>query len=99
MINKILGKFSKDVGIDLGTANTLVYVKDHGIVVNEPSVVAANQKTGEILAIGNEAKKMVMDAINGYLVSVRKHKEPIPSDENNFITLMHLPQGRSMSYA
>ena len=59
MLNKLFGVFSKDVGIDLGTANTLVYVKDRGIVINEPSVVAVNQKTGQILAIGQEAKKMV----------------------------------------
>lgn len=59
IINNILGNFSKDVGIDLGTANTLVYVKGKGIVINEPSVVAVNQNTGQILAIGNEAKKMV----------------------------------------
>jgi len=59
MFNKIFGKISKDVGIDLGTANTLVYVKGRGIVINEPSVVALNQKTGQILAIGNEAKRMV----------------------------------------
>jgi rod shape-determining protein MreB len=59
MLNKILGKFSKDVGIDLGTANTLVYVKDKGIVINEPSVVTVNKKTGQILAIGKEARKMV----------------------------------------
>ena len=59
MLDKILGKFSKDVGIDLGTANTLVYVKDKGIVINEPSVVAVNKKTGQILAIGKEARKMV----------------------------------------
>jgi len=59
MLNNIFGVFSKDVGIDLGTANTLVYVKGRGIVINEPSVVAVNQKTGQILAIGQEAKKMV----------------------------------------
>ena len=59
MLSKIFGKFSKDIGIDLGTANTLVYVRDRGIVINEPSVVAVNQKTGQILAIGAEAKKMV----------------------------------------
>jgi rod shape-determining protein MreB len=52
-------KFSNDIGIDLGTATTLVYVKGKGIVINEPSVVAINKKTGQILAIGNEAKKMV----------------------------------------
>src|SRR4030065_2495631 len=59
MFNKLLGKFSKDVGIDLGTATTLVYVRGRGIVINEPSVVAVNQKTGQILAIGEEARKMV----------------------------------------
>ncbi|MBU4030950.1 rod shape-determining protein, partial [Patescibacteria group bacterium] len=59
MLNKIFGFFSKDIGIDLGTANTLVYVKGRGIVINEPSVVAINQKTGQILSIGQEAKKMV----------------------------------------
>lgn len=59
MFNRLFGKLSKDVGIDLGTATTLVYVKGKGIVINEPSVVAVNQKTGQILAIGDEAKKMV----------------------------------------
>ncbi len=59
MLNNLFGLFSKDIGIDLGTANTLVYVKGRGIVINEPSVVAINQKTGQILAIGEEAKKMV----------------------------------------
>jgi len=50
---------SVDMAIDLGTANSLVYVKDRGIIINEPSVVAINNKTGQILAIGEEAKKMV----------------------------------------
>ena len=59
MFNKLLGRFSQDMGIDLGTANTLVYVKDKGIVINEPSVVAVNTKTEEILAVGEEAKNMV----------------------------------------
>lgn len=59
MFSKFFGLFSKDIGIDLGTANTLVLVRDRGIVVNEPSVVAVNQKTGEILAVGQEAKRMV----------------------------------------
>jgi rod shape-determining protein MreB len=51
--------FSHDVGIDLGTANTLVYMSGRGIVVNEPSVVAVNQKTGQVVAIGSEAKAML----------------------------------------
>ncbi|MBI2121961.1 MAG: rod shape-determining protein [Candidatus Sungbacteria bacterium] len=59
MLNKLFGKFSQDIGIDLGTANTLVYTKGRGIVINEPSVVAVNQKTGQIVAIGEEAKRMV----------------------------------------
>ncbi len=50
--------FSHDMGIDLGTANTLVYLSGRGIVVNEPSVVAVNQKTGQVVAIGTEAKAM-----------------------------------------
>lgn len=59
MFNKLLGKFSKDLGIDLGTKNTLVYTHEKGIVINEPSVVAVNTRTDEILAVGAEAMKMV----------------------------------------
>lgn len=57
--DRIFGKFSQDIGIDLGTANTLVYVKDKGIVINEPSVVAINLKNDKILAVGSEAKRMI----------------------------------------
>jgi rod shape-determining protein MreB len=59
MFKKIYETFSNDIGIDLGTANTLVYLKGHGIVINEPSVVVVNQKTGQIVAIGSEAKLML----------------------------------------
>ena len=59
MFNKLLSHISEDIAIDLGTANSLVYVRGRGIVISEPSVVAINQKTGQILAIGEEAKKMV----------------------------------------
>jgi rod shape-determining protein MreB len=59
MINRLLGLFSHDIGIDLGTANTLVYVRGKGIIINEPSVVAINKNTNQVLAIGDEAKKMV----------------------------------------
>ncbi|HEY4510080.1 MAG TPA: rod shape-determining protein, partial [Candidatus Paceibacterota bacterium] len=58
-IQRILSRLGHDVAIDLGTANSLVYVKGRGIVIQEPSVVAINQKTGRVLAIGEEAKKMV----------------------------------------
>ncbi len=57
--DSILGKFSNDIGIDLGTANTLVYVRGKGIVVNEPSVVAVNEKTGQVVAVGAAAKDML----------------------------------------
>ncbi|MDC0449040.1 rod shape-determining protein [bacterium] len=59
MINKLLSYFSYDIGMDLGTANTLVYVKGKGIVIREPSVVTLNKKTREVLAIGAEAKRML----------------------------------------
>ncbi|MCX6721750.1 MAG: rod shape-determining protein [Candidatus Staskawiczbacteria bacterium] len=59
MFKKLASLLSIDMAIDLGTANSLVYVKDRGIIINEPSVVAVNNKTGQILAIGEEAKKMV----------------------------------------
>lgn len=59
MLTKAFTRFFQDVAIDLGTANSLVYVRGRGIVLSEPSVVAVNQKTGRILAIGDEAKKMV----------------------------------------
>lgn len=59
MLNKLLSYFNEDIAIDLGTANSAVYVRGRGIVINEPSVVAVNQKTGQILAVGEEAKQMV----------------------------------------
>lgn len=58
-VNLLFGLFSHDVGIDLGTANTLVYVRGKGIVIREPSAVARNKKSKEILAIGSSAKKML----------------------------------------
>jgi len=79
MLNKFFGHFSKDIGIDLGTANTLVYVKGRGIVINEPSVVAINQKTGQILAIGTEAKKMV-GRTPGHIVAIRPLVDGVISD-------------------
>lgn len=59
MLKNLFSRLYQDVAIDLGTANSLVYVKGQGIVLTEPSVVAVNQKTGQVLAIGDEAKKMV----------------------------------------
>lgn len=56
---KIYNKFSNDIGIDLGTANTLVHVKGQGVLINEPSVVAMNVKTNRVVAVGNDAKEML----------------------------------------
>lgn len=59
MLNRLFGYFSLDLGIDLGTSNTLVYVKDKGILIREPSVVAVHKKTKEIIAVGSDAKRML----------------------------------------
>src|SRR3989338_9994121 len=59
MFRKIYERLRKDVGIDLGTANTLIYIKGRGIIINESSVVAVNTRTEQILAVGNEAKDML----------------------------------------
>ena len=79
MLNKFFGFWSKDIGIDLGTANTLVYVRGKGITINEPSIVAVNQKTGKILAIGSEAKKMA-GRTPGYIVVSRPLISGVVSD-------------------
>ncbi|MEZ0323423.1 MAG: rod shape-determining protein [Hydrogenothermaceae bacterium] len=59
MIDKILGMFSNDIGIDLGTANTLIFVRGKGIVLTEPSIVAIDKATNKVIAVGKEAKEMV----------------------------------------
>lgn len=79
MLKKLFGKFSKDLGIDLGTANTLVYVKDQGIVINEPSVVAINNRTDQILAVGQDAKIMV-GKTPGHITIVRPMVDGVISD-------------------
>lgn len=79
MFNKLLGLFSQDIGIDLGTANTLVYVRGKGIVINEPSVVAINQKTKQILAIGEDARRMV-GRTPGNIVAIRPLVDGVISD-------------------
>ncbi len=58
-LSKLIGAVSVDIGIDLGTANTLVYVKGKGITINEPTIVAINKRTGQLVAVGNEAKTML----------------------------------------
>ena len=71
--------FSKDMGIDLGTANTLVYVRGRGIVIQEPSVVAIDCNSGNVLAVGNEAKRMV-GRTPANVVAVRPMKDGVIAD-------------------
>ena len=71
--------FGKDMGIDLGTANTLVYVRGKGIVVSEPSVVAVNTNTNEVLAVGNEAKEMI-GRTPGNIIAIRPVKDGVIAD-------------------
>lgn len=79
MLKNILSHFSEDLAIDLGTANSLVYVRGKGIVLFEPSVVALNRKTGQILAIGEEAQKMV-GRTPGHIVATRPLVSGVVSD-------------------
>jgi len=76
---KLLNFFAEDIAIDLGTANSEVYVRGRGIVIEEPSVVAINQKTGQILAIGAEAKKMV-GRTPAHIVATRPLRSGVISD-------------------
>lgn len=69
MFNKLFGLFSKDIGIDLGTTNLRIYVKGRGIIINEPSVVAINTRTDQIIAIGDNALKMLGKSPSHILVS------------------------------
>ncbi len=79
MLNKFLNLFSNDIGIDLGTANTLVYVKDRGIVLREPSVVAIQKGTKRILAVGEEAKRM-LGRTPGNIEAIRPMKSGVIAD-------------------
>jgi len=71
--------FSKEIGIDLGTANTLVYLKGKGIILREPSVVAVNNSTGQILAVGLEAKEMI-GRTPGNITAIRPLKDGVIAD-------------------
>ncbi|HML89200.1 MAG TPA: rod shape-determining protein [Methylomusa anaerophila] len=75
----LFGSLSRDMGIDLGTANTLVHVKGRGIVLREPSVVAIQRDTGEVLAVGEEAKQMI-GRTPGNIVAIRPLKDGVIAD-------------------
>ena len=102
-IDKLFGLFSKDMAIDLGTANTLVYVKGEGVVLNEPSVVAKTTVNGktQVLAVGNEAKQM-LGRTPGKIEAIRPMKDGVIADFEvgeqmikSFIQKVH--KGRTLS--
>jgi len=103
MIDRLFSLFSKDMAIDLGTANTLVYVKGEGVVLNEPSVVAIieNQGNTQVLAVGNEAKQM-LGRTPGKIKAIRPMKDGVIADFEvaeqmikHFIRKVH--KGRTIS--
>jgi len=98
-IRSLFSWFSSDLAIDLGTANTLVFAANKGIVVNEPSIVALNKMTGEVEAVGRDAKEM-LGRTPGNIVAIRPMKDGVIADFkvaermlSHFITRAH---GRKM---
>ncbi|HEY9481270.1 MAG TPA: rod shape-determining protein [Candidatus Paceibacterota bacterium] len=100
-IQKLYKTFSHDIGIDLGTANTLVYVKGQGIVINEPSVVAVNQKTGRVVAVGSQAKDM-LGRTPAHITAVRPLVDGVISDfevaEEMIVYLLNKAQKESKKF-
>ncbi len=87
MLDKFFSMFSHDIGIDLGTANTLVWVKGKGIVIREPSVVAMHKKTKKMIAIGSEARKMV-GKTPATIITVRPLHHGVISDFDATISMI-----------
>ncbi|MBS1716728.1 MAG: rod shape-determining protein [Armatimonadetes bacterium] len=81
MMQRFYARFGRDIGIDLGTANTLVHVAGRGIIMREPSVVAINKDTGEVMAVGEEAKRM-LGRTPGNIVAIRPLKDGVIADYN-----------------
>jgi rod shape-determining protein MreB and related proteins len=100
-IEKFYRLFSNDIGIDLGTANTLVYVRGKGIVVNEPSVVAVNQKTGQVVAVGMQAKNM-LGRTPSHIAAVHPLVDGVISDfevtEEMLVYLINKAQGERRAF-
>lgn len=101
LLEKLYKAFSHDIGIDLGTANTLVYVKGQGIVINEPSVVAVNQKTGRVVAVGTQAKNM-LGRTPAHISAVRPLVDGVISDfevaEEMIVYLINKAQAESKKF-
>ena len=98
-VRSLFSLFSSDLAIDLGTANTLVYAKGKGIVVNEPSIVAINKTNGEVLAVGKEAKEM-LGRTPGNIVAIRPMKDGVIADfkvtERMLNYFIHNAHGRKL---
>jgi rod shape-determining protein MreB len=98
-IRSLFSLFSSDLAIDLGTANTLVFARGKGIVVNEPSIVAINKNNGEVEAVGKEAKDMV-GRTPGNIVAIRPMKDGVIADfkvtERMLNYFIHKAHGRKM---
>ncbi|OLD55857.1 MAG: rod shape-determining protein [Armatimonadetes bacterium 13_1_40CM_3_65_7] len=99
IFNGLLSRFTRDMGVDLGTANTLVYVRHEGIVLREPSVVAKRVDGGEVLAVGNEAKKMI-GRTPGDIVATRPLRDGVIADFDTTAAMLtyfirHGQRGRS----
>lgn len=88
LLNQFLGLFSRDIAIDLGTANTLVMVRGQGVVINEPSVVAIEARTKRVLAIGSEAKQMV-GRTPASIVAIRPLRDGVISDFDVTEKMLH----------
>ena len=85
--NRLLGIGAKNIGIDLGTANTIVYIEDKGIVLREPSVVARNKKSGEVIAVGEEARDMI-GRTPASIVAIRPMKDGVIADYDTTVAMM-----------
>ncbi|HVX93037.1 MAG TPA: rod shape-determining protein, partial [Candidatus Dojkabacteria bacterium] len=86
-----------DIGIDLGTANTLVYLRGKGIVVSEPSVVAIDKKTNRVLAVGNEARQMI-GRTPANVVAIRPLRDGVITDFDTTQAMLHHFIGKAHSY-
>ncbi|KRM83573.1 rod shape-determining protein [Ligilactobacillus ruminis DSM 20403 = NBRC 102161] len=85
--NIVFGIGTKNIGIDLGTANTIVYAEGKGIVLREPSVVAKNTKTGEIVSVGSEARAMI-GRTPASIVAIRPMKDGVIADYDTTVAMM-----------
>ena len=96
-MRSVFSLFSSDLAIDLGTANTLVFAHGKGIVVNEPSIVAINKSTGEVVAVGREAKEM-LGRTPGNVVAIKPMKDGVIADFKVTEKMLTYALGRGIEY-